>query len=72
MPNIKRSPLALARDEWLDSPEGRQCCEGSAHGQYLRNRLIRAFLAGVEAAEAGKTSSQLVADSPAPEVPRGR
>lgn len=52
-----RSPLARARDEWLKSPEGRACTEGSATGEYLRNRLETAFVAGYVAAalEGGKT-----------------
>lgn len=44
-----RSPLAKARDEWLESDEGRKCALGSASGQYLRNRLERSFIAGAEA-----------------------
>lgn len=45
--NIK-SPLAKARDKWLESDEGKKCCEGNTSGQYLQNRLERAFLAGAE------------------------
>lgn len=41
-----RSPLAKARDEWLNSEEGKKCCEGIPTGQYLQNRLELAFLAG--------------------------
>lgn len=42
--------LAKARDKWLESEEGKRCCEGRTEGQYLRNRLELAFIAGWEAA----------------------
>jgi len=38
--------LAKARDKWLNSDEGKKCCEGSTSGQYLQNRLKFAFIAG--------------------------
>jgi hypothetical protein len=41
-----RSAIAQARDVWLDSDEGRRCCEGTATGTYLRNRIETAFVAG--------------------------
>lgn len=41
-----RSPLARARDKWLASEKGKKCCEGNTQGQYLRNRLELAFIAG--------------------------
>jgi hypothetical protein len=41
-----KSPLAKARDKWLLSEEGKKCCEGQTSGQYLQNRLEKAFLAG--------------------------
>ena len=44
--NDMRSPLAKARDEWLNSEEGKRCCEGTTEGQWLQNRLVLAFLAG--------------------------
>lgn len=47
-----RSAEARARDQWLDSHDGRSCQSGSAEGQYLRNRLELAFLAGVAAGRA--------------------
>ena len=50
MPDL-RSPSALARDQWLLSDEGKRCCEGSASGIYLENRLVRAFLAGMKTQE---------------------
>lgn len=43
-----KSELAKARDKWLNSEEGKRCCEGTPTGQYLRNRLERAFLAGAK------------------------
>jgi len=43
---IMKSALAKARDEWLNSEEGKRCCEGTTEGQYLQNRLVLAFLEG--------------------------
>ena len=45
-----RSPLARARDEWLESDEGKRCRQGKAYGPYLSNRLQAAFVAGWNAA----------------------
>lgn len=49
-----RSPLAKARDDYLDSDEGRDMCDTrnlppTAFSQYLRNRLEKAFIAGWDA-----------------------
>lgn len=41
-----KSELAKARDKWFLSEDGKECCEGQTSGQYLHNRLVRAFLAG--------------------------
>lgn len=41
-----RSPLAKARDAWLESEEGKRCCNGNASGHFLQNRLELAFVAG--------------------------
>jgi hypothetical protein len=46
-----RSPLARLRDQWLFSPEGMKCGEGTTSGVYLQNRLQRAFEAGWNALE---------------------
>jgi len=43
-----KSELAKARDKWLEG-EGKTCCEGQAEGQYLKNRLELAFIAGWDA-----------------------
>jgi hypothetical protein len=45
-----RNNKAKARDEWLASPEGQGCTDGSAQGQYLKNRVERAFCSGWDAA----------------------
>lgn len=45
-----RNDKAKARDKWMGSPEGVACREGVAQGQYLSNRLERAFCDGWEAA----------------------
>jgi len=46
-----RSPLAKARDNWLDSAEGQTCRSGNilrdySQRRYLENRLESAFIAG--------------------------
>ena len=43
-----KSALAKARNNWLISEDGKECCHGTATGQYLQNRLERAFLAGAD------------------------
>jgi hypothetical protein len=55
-----RSPLAKARDEWIESDAGQSCCDDSTrvYGQYLRNRLERAFLAGARYAEKAKEAEE--------------
>lgn len=47
-----RNALAKARDEFFESEKGRSICDGTAQGQYLRNRLELAFIAGWTAGEA--------------------
>lgn len=47
-----RSPEVKAWARWLFSDEGKNCMAGSASGQYLENRLHRAFFAGIKAAQA--------------------
>lgn len=47
--NDHRSDIAKARDNWLESAEGKRCLDGADSGEYLRNRLDRAYLAGVDA-----------------------
>jgi len=43
-----KSDLARARawDEWLESDEGKKCCEGGISGNYLHNRIELAFVSG--------------------------
>lgn len=43
---------------WLDSPEGSECAKGVATGQYLENRLWRAFMDGFNAAMEMKDGAQ--------------
>ena len=61
-----RSELAKARDKWLESDEGTGCSAGRAHGQYLRNRIEKAFIAGWEACE--QTTLHTLSQVPAGEV----
>jgi len=52
-----KSELAIKRDEWFKSTEGKSCSDMSTltHDPiYLHNRLERAFLAGAMANEAVK------------------
>jgi len=50
-----KSELAIKRDEWFESEEGKKCADpytlyGSGKNEkYLFNRLERAFLAGAKA-----------------------
>ncbi len=48
MANTAKHPDALAWEEWLASEQGVKCTDGSAVGEYLRNRLWWAFRAGVD------------------------
>ncbi len=42
-----RSPVVKARDAFLESKGGQDCCKGTASGEYLKNRIVIAFLAGM-------------------------
>jgi len=49
-----KSPLAIKRDNWFKSNEGRKCLNKSSllcdkDSKYLKNRLELAFLAGATA-----------------------
>lgn len=44
-----RSPLAKARDDYFESEAGQSILRDSPTGQYLRNRIELAFLAGADA-----------------------
>ena len=33
-------------DDWLKTPDGITCCCGKTEGEYLRNRLWYAYMAG--------------------------
>jgi len=48
---VVKHPSAIARDKWLASKDGQECTNGTTWGQYLENRLVRAFLAGWDAAK---------------------
>ena len=67
--------LATARDEWMLSSDGCKALAGTASGQYLRNRLELAFIAGWEARaeEPPSTPSLTVsaADARLAEQPQG-
>ena len=52
-----KSELAKARDKWLGSKDGKECCGGTTRGQYLQNRLERAFIAGWDACEQSQETS---------------
>jgi hypothetical protein len=48
-----RNPLAKARDKFFESLQGDALTVGMPGGQYLRNRLEAAFIAGWNACEIG-------------------
>jgi len=52
-----KSDLAKARDKWLNSVVSKECRKGVASGQYLRNRLEKAFIAGWDACKQSKEQS---------------
>ena len=62
-----RSELAIKRDEWLASEEGRECLDYSTltGAIYLEHRINRAFMAGVRAES---KSSQEICDKIADSV----
>ena len=47
---IVKNPYKYALDKFLQSKKGEACLKGQAVGEYLKNRIIIAFEAGVEAA----------------------
>lgn len=49
-PKDLRNNKARARDEWLESDEGKVATTGSASGQYLHNRVENGFCSGWDAA----------------------
>ncbi len=59
-PNEKLSGVQISNawKRWIFSDAGKQCAEGITTGEYLENRLHRAFHAGVEAAEKIKGDSR--------------
>ena len=48
---MSKSPLAIARDKWIETDEFKRISQGSTQGQYLLNRLELAFIAGWNARE---------------------
>jgi len=50
-----KSKLAIERDKWIESAAGKKCFDPKTMGldaeqeEYLKNRLVCAFLAGAEA-----------------------
>ena len=44
---LRKHPVVKAWEVWRDSDDGKMCAEGQIAGQYLENRLWRAFMAGV-------------------------
>lgn len=67
-----RSTLAKTRDVWFESDEGEKACEGTAEGQYLRNRLELAFLAGANTLEQRGKEAINICDKLAGQVHMGR
>lgn len=59
------SPESMARDAFLASKEGVQCIDGSTSGAYLKNRIVIAFEAGVEAGKKIGAAKALARYNPA-------
>lgn len=61
-------PLIIARDEWLQSPEGLRCLDPTnflrkpSDAEYLRNRLFLAFIAGADAQRKIDDDAPIVAE----------
>jgi len=58
-----RSPIAKARDKWLESEQGQKCSQVgtlSSNPTYLINRLEAAFVAGYNAATDGFALAKMV------------
>ncbi len=56
---MAKSALAKARDRWLASDTGKSCCAGKTEGQYLQNRLEKAFITGWDARERSTRHSDI-------------
>jgi len=46
-----KNTIAKGRDDWFESEEGKRSLAGEASGEYLKNCLEMAFLAGYHCAE---------------------
>jgi len=67
-----RNALAKTRDIWFESEEGKKSCEGTAEGQYLRNRLELAFLAGAKMLDERGKAAINICDTISWQVSMGR
>jgi hypothetical protein len=54
---MKPEEISAAWESWLRSESGERCLDGCAMGEYLRNRLWYAFMAGVDVGLAGTRHS---------------
>ena len=54
---LKTTDFAAAWQAWMKSKGAQVCLEGSASGEYLKNRLWHAFAAGWEASQASAVLS---------------
>jgi len=55
---VSGQEAAMAWNKWRESPDGERCAEGTATGEYLENRLWRAFMAGVKSTEPARTEEK--------------
>ncbi len=46
--------ITASWEDWLKSDEGKRCMSDGAVGEYLKNRLWAAFMAGVAVGQAGE------------------
>jgi len=74
---MAKSELAIKRDEWFDSDEGKGCMDAKSlelrsekYRYFIKNRLERAFLAGAQANEevrqeiCDKLADNILSDTP--------
>lgn len=61
-----RNALAKARDEFFKTEEGVTLCQGTTSGDYLRNRLETAFIAGWDLCVVAQSKHKSLESEPEP------